>query len=112
MLVHSKEFMSKKTVGAVNKARTENWLILVDIYKGAGIAQLAERPTEKPGATLTRVRVPGAARAFSPRVNLNVISTTHYSQIFLQPSARLVTGHPFNRHAIIMTIIHPSMLLV
>ena len=69
MLVHSKEFMSKKTVGAVNKARTENWLILVDIYKGAGIAQLAERPTEKPGAILTRVRVPGAARDLSPRVN-------------------------------------------
>ena len=33
---------------------------------GAGIAQLVERPTEKPGATLTRVRVPGAARNFLP----------------------------------------------
>ena len=40
----------------------------------AGIAQLVERPTEKPGAILTRVRFPGAARDFlpegcSPRVN-------------------------------------------
>ena len=35
----------------------------------AGMAQLAERPTEKPGAMMTRVRVPGAARDFSPRVN-------------------------------------------
>ena len=36
---------------------------------GAGIVQLIERPTEKPGAILTRVRVPGAARDFSLRVN-------------------------------------------
>ena len=36
---------------------------------GKGIAQLVERPTEKPGAKLTRVRVPGAARDFSPRVS-------------------------------------------
>ena len=33
------------------------------------MAQLVERSTEKPGAKLTRVRVPGAARDFSPRVN-------------------------------------------
>ena len=33
---------------------------------GAGIAHLVERPTEKPGATITRVRVPGAARNFLP----------------------------------------------
>ena len=46
MLVYSKEFMSKKTMGAVDKARTENWLILVDTYKGAGIAQLVARPTK------------------------------------------------------------------
>ena len=31
---------------------------------GAGIAQMVERPTEKPGAILTRVRVPSAARKF------------------------------------------------
>ena len=30
---------------------------------------LVERPTEKPGAIMTRVRVPGAARDFSPRGN-------------------------------------------
>ena len=34
----------------------------------AGIAQLLEHPTEKPGAVLSRVRVPGEARDFSPRV--------------------------------------------
>ena len=32
--------------------------------EGAAIAQWVERPTEKPGAVLTRVRVPGAAREF------------------------------------------------
>ena len=36
---------------------------------GAGIAQLVEGPTEKPAAILTRVRVPGTARNFSPRVS-------------------------------------------
>ena len=30
----------------------------------AGIAQLVERPTEKPGAILTRVRVPSAEKEF------------------------------------------------
>ena len=34
-----------------------------------GIIQLVERPTEKTGAILTRVRVPSASRDFSPRVN-------------------------------------------
>ena len=33
------------------------------------VAQLVERPTEKPGAILTRGRVPSAAKDFSPRVN-------------------------------------------
>ena len=32
--------------------------------------QLRERPTKKPGTTLTQVRVPGAPKDFSPRVNL------------------------------------------
>ena len=32
-------------------------------------AQLVERPTETPGAMLTRVRVPGATRDFCPKVN-------------------------------------------
>ena len=30
---------------------------------------MVERPTQKPGAVLSRVRVPGAARDFSPRVS-------------------------------------------
>ena len=33
---------------------------------GDGIAQLVERPTEKPGAILRRVRISGVARDFSP----------------------------------------------
>ena len=34
------------------------------------MAQWVERPTKKPGAILTRVRVPGAARDLSPRVSI------------------------------------------
>ena len=34
-----------------------------------GNSSLVQRPTEKPGAILTRVRVPGAAVDFSPTVN-------------------------------------------
>ena len=34
-----------------------------------GKDELVKHPTEKPGAILTRVRVPGVARDFSPRVN-------------------------------------------
>ena len=33
---------------------------------GVGIAQLVEHPTEKPGAILTEVHIPGAARDFLP----------------------------------------------
>ena len=33
---------------------------------GGGIAQWVERPTEKSGAVLTRVRVPDVARGFLP----------------------------------------------
>ena len=36
----------------------------LDLKGAAGIVQLVERPTEKPGAILTRVRVPSAARDF------------------------------------------------
>ena len=36
---------------------------------GSRTALLVEHPTEKPGAILTRVRVPGVARDFTPRVN-------------------------------------------
>ena len=39
--------------------------------QGTGIVQLVQRPTEKPGAVLARVRVPVAARDFSPRVNFH-----------------------------------------
>ena len=42
---------------------------LLILFMGALIAQGAERPTEKPGAVLTRVPVAGAARDFSPRVS-------------------------------------------
>ena len=42
--------------------------------KEAGIAELEERLTEKPGAILARVRVPGAARDFSPRASFPVQS--------------------------------------
>ena len=38
-------------------------------FWGPAIAQWVERRTEMPGIILTRVRVPGAARDFSPRVN-------------------------------------------
>ena len=38
-------------------------------FRGAGTTQLIERPAEKPGAVLTRVRVLSAARDFSPRVS-------------------------------------------
>ena len=41
---------------------------------GAGIAQLVERPTEKPGAILTRVRVQGSARYFSPSADSLTVS--------------------------------------
>ena len=40
-----------------------------ECVSGAGTAQLVERSTEKPGAILTRVRGPGPARDFSPRVS-------------------------------------------
>ena len=38
------------------------------VLPGAETAQLIERPVEKPGAIRMRVRVPGDARDFSPRV--------------------------------------------
>ena len=37
--------------------------------RGQGLAQLVDHPTEMPGAILVQLRVPGAARDFSPRVN-------------------------------------------
>ena len=38
-------------------------------FSGWGIAQLVQRLTERPGAILTRARVPCAARDFSPRAD-------------------------------------------
>ena len=43
--------------------------LLYILQWGAWIAQLVERPTEKPGAILTHVLVPGAAKDFSPRID-------------------------------------------
>ena len=39
-----------------------------------------ERPTEKPGAILTRVRVPGGATDFSARVNIQLTLRCLYSR--------------------------------
>ena len=54
----------------------------VNRITGPGTALLVEHPTEKPGAILTRVRVPGAAKDFPPRVNFQCILTYN----LLQPS--------------------------
>ena len=45
---------------------------------GAGRAPLVERATEKPDTILVRVRVPGAARDFSPRVSFSYGVRTTY----------------------------------
>ena len=45
---------------------TTSVCLLVTSLKGTGIAQLVEPATKKPGAILTRVRVPGTARDFLP----------------------------------------------
>ena len=42
------------------------------LWAEISIAQLIERPTEKPGAILSRVRVPGAARDFFSQSQLPV----------------------------------------
>ena len=55
------------SAGPVWDSAPVSWLWL---FARGGTARLVKRPTEKPGATLTRVRVPGAARDFSSRVNL------------------------------------------
>ena len=47
-------------------------IIIIIIKYRAGI----ERPIEKSGAILTRVRVPSATRDFSPRVNFQCVRTT------------------------------------
>ena len=42
---------------------------LLSNAQGARIAQWVEHPTEKPGAILVQVQIPGEARDFSPRVS-------------------------------------------
>ena len=44
--------------------------------QGAGKAQWAQRPAEKPGAILTRVRVPGPARDLLPESAFSADSVT------------------------------------
>ena len=59
----------------VPRISCNKWMCLVSavtnlcVLPGAETAQLIERPAEKPGAIRMRVRVPGAARDFSPGVN-------------------------------------------
>ena len=48
---------------------TQTRLAIWGYTEGAGMAQWVERRTEKPVATLIQVRVPGAARDFSPSVS-------------------------------------------
>ena len=55
-------------VHGVTYSRSQWIIILISRGSGAGVAQMVERQTEKPGVILTRVRVPCAARNFSPRV--------------------------------------------
>ena len=47
--------------GSVSKAVSGSRLIIYIHIYGTGVAQLVDHPTEKPGAILTRVRVPVAA---------------------------------------------------
>ena len=56
-------------VHGVTYSRSQWIIILISRGSGAGVAQMVERQTEKPGVILTRVRVPCAARDFSPRVH-------------------------------------------
>ena len=51
-------------------AKYEGQQLIKDVNSRAGIAQLVEHPTEKPGAILILVWVPSVARDFSPRVDL------------------------------------------
>ena len=47
---------------------------IMPLCTGAGIAQLLQRPTEKTGTVLTRVRVPGAAKKLFPHSQLSGFS--------------------------------------
>ena len=60
--------LSGRRGGRVRLRETTALLGAISFFKGERVvAQLVERPAEKAGAILTRVRVPGAARDFSPR---------------------------------------------
>ena len=70
---------------------------------GAGIAQLVERLTEKPGTTLTQVWVPRAARDFSPRVNCQcrLSYSVHNVQSHASTSARTLNIPHIGSHTIV-----------
>ena len=62
--------LSGRRGGRVRLIGTTAVLGATSFFKGERVvAQLVERPAEKPGTILTRVRVPGAARDFSPTVS-------------------------------------------
>ena len=65
-ILYSPSFTTRKCLESGKRITFDH--IYIYIY-GTGVAQFVERPTEKPGAILTRARVPGAARDFSPRVS-------------------------------------------
>ena len=80
----------------------ENW------QKPAGITQLVERTAEKPGAIVTRVRVPGAANNFFPRVNFQCklsygVHTAPQVQSHTSTSVRTVKIPNTGSHTIVWT---------
>ena len=81
---------------------------LSDFNAEAGIAHLVERPTEKPGAILTRVRVPAAARDFHPRVKFRCrlsygVRTAPRAQSHASASVRTLQIPNTGNHAIVWT---------
>ena len=74
-----------------------------------GTAQLLERPTKKPGAIRTRVRVPTAARDVSPRVNFRcrlsyAVRVQSHASTFartLKITATPLSGHTEILHTLI-----------
>ena len=80
----------------------------------AGTAQLVERPTEKPEATLMRVRVPAAARDFSPRVNFQCrLLRCPYSppvQSYASTSVCTLKLPNISSHITIPSFVHREML--
>jgi len=67
-LKYSLEFLYSVCISLVSLT-THNWTArLITTATRSRIAQSVERPTEKPGAIVTWVRIPGAARDFSSRI--------------------------------------------